>query len=96
MEELFKKYEKFINESLRLISERSLNYYKKLADKIKKYIQEHYTENISLENIAQELSFHPNYISRIFKEEFGENFIDYLTNYRIELAKGLIEGMIRT
>jgi two-component system, response regulator YesN len=92
LEELFGKYIRFVNESLQLISDRSLNYYKKLADSVKKYIHEHYTENISLESMSQELTFHPNYISRIFKEEFGENFIDYLTNHRIEVAKELLRN----
>jgi two-component system, response regulator YesN len=95
MEELFGKYTGFVNESLQLVSDRNLNYYKKLADNIKKFIHEHYKENISLESVAHELAFHPNYISRIFKEEFGENFIDYLTNYRIAVAKELLRDQMR-
>lgn len=92
MEELFEKYSRFIKESMQMVSDRSLNYYKKLADNIKKYIHQHYAEDISLESVAHELAFHPNYISRIFKEEFGENFIDYLTNYRINIARELLRG----
>lgn len=93
MVELFKEYQKLINESIQLVSDRKLNYYKKLADSVKKYIHEHYREDLSLESVATELSFHPNYISKIFKNEFKETFIDYVTNYRIELSKDLLKDI---
>ena len=91
--ELYKKYSLFINDCLQLVSNRNLNYYKKLADNIKKYIHDNYAKDISLESVAQDQAFHPNYISRIFKEEFGENFIDYLTNYRIAIARDLLKDI---
>ena len=80
---------------MQLLTDRGLNYYKKLADSVKRYIHEHYAENIGLESVASELAFHPNYISRIFKEEFEVNFIDYLTEYRITEAKELLRGDIK-
>ena len=33
----------------------------------------------------------PNYFSNLFKEEFGETFIEFLTKTRMENAKSLIE-----
>lgn len=33
---------------------------------------------------------HPDYLSRLFKKETGKNFVDYLTDHRIERAKALI------
>lgn len=45
---------------------------------------------ISLSSIADELNVNSTYLSRLFKQEIEMNFIDYLTQYRIEYAKGLL------
>lgn len=56
----------------------------------KKYIEENYTKNITLEDVSMEVNISTYYLSRIFKEATGENFIDYLTGLRIEKAKELL------
>ena len=38
-----------------------------------------------------EINVSPQYLSKLFKEETGENFIDYLTAIRIKIAKDLLE-----
>lgn len=57
----------------------------------KQYISEHYHESISLEDIASLLYVNPSYFSGLFKKDEGINFIDYLTNYRIGMAKELLK-----
>lgn len=47
------------------------------------YIQQHYGDDISLQSLAKEFYIHPNYLSRLFKEKTGENFVDYLTKIRM-------------
>lgn len=59
---------------------------------IQYYIQEHYPEDISLQTLANQFFLHPNYLSQLFAEKTGQNFIDYLTQIRIEKAKGLLRG----
>ncbi|MDR2407523.1 MAG: response regulator [Bacteroidales bacterium] len=54
------------------------------------YIQNHYTENISLGDVATSVQKSKNYISLLFKQELGVNFVNYLTNLRIEYAKELL------
>ena len=54
---------------------------------IKQYIDEHYNENIHLEDIAKQVFLHPNYVSEIFKQETGINFSKYLIQKRMEMAK---------
>ncbi|MBW5447944.1 response regulator [Cohnella sp. CFH 77786] len=54
---------------------------------IKRYIQEHSQEEISLETIAKRVGLSPFYISKMFKEQLGVNYIDFLTECRIEKAK---------
>jgi len=57
---------------------------------IKKYIIEHSHEDISLEAISRMVGLSPFYISKLFKEQFGVNYIDFLTECRIEKAKKLM------
>ncbi|WP_186576938.1 response regulator [Aquibacillus kalidii] len=59
---------------------------------IKQYIMEHSNEDISLESIATKFELSPIYISKIFKEKFGVNYIHFLTECRIEKAKKLISN----
>lgn len=57
---------------------------------VKRYIAEHYQEEISLSSAAQKVNFSPVYLSRLFKKEEGINFLDYLNQYRIDEAKRLL------
>jgi two-component system response regulator YesN len=58
----------------------------------KDYLQENYARNTSLEDISRMVSISPNYFSKLFKDETGKNFIDYLTLLRIEKAKELLRN----
>ena len=58
----------------------------------KEYIQSHYSDStLSLDSAAQQIGIHPNYLSRLFKEVLGINFVEYLNKQRIERAKTLLE-----
>lgn len=56
----------------------------------KDYIKSHYYKDISLEDVSREVDISPYYFSKLFKEVTGENFIDYLTGLRMEIAKILL------
>lgn len=56
----------------------------------KAYIEENYVKNITLEDVSQAVNISSYYLSRVFKEGTGSNFIDYLTMLRIEKAKDLL------
>ncbi len=62
-----------------------------LTKRAKEYIKTNYARSINLEDVAREINVSPQYLSRLFKEETGENFIDYLTGIRIRIAKKLLE-----
>lgn len=59
----------------------------RLMDKAKDYINQNFTKEISLELLAEFIHLSPEHFSREFKKEFGKNFIDYLTDLRINKAK---------
>lgn len=54
--------------------------------KAKKYIFDHISENIALEDIAGFVYLNPVYFSRFFKQHTGITLTDYLTKIRINLA----------
>lgn len=54
---------------------------------VKKYIDEKYTKDITLEELSEYVCLSPKYISDIFKKDFGINFKDYVTFIRTEHAK---------
>lgn len=64
---------------------------KYVVNQIVTYMDQHYAEKISLEQIAENMYLSPFYISRIFKSELGEAPITYLINKRLEKAKYMLE-----
>lgn len=63
-----------------------------VVDRIISYFQDHYSEKISLDQIAENMYLSPFYISKIFKSETGDTPIRYLINIRLERAKILLEN----
>ena len=57
---------------------------------ITRYLQEHLNQEMSLAVLAEEFHLNPQYISQLFKNEIGVNFLTYLTNIRMENAKKLL------
>lgn len=57
---------------------------------IVRYLQEHLKEEITLNILAEEFHLSAQYISQLFKNEIGVNFLAYLTNNRMENAKKLL------
>lgn len=54
------------------------------------YINEHFSDNLSLETVSGVVDLNPVYFSSIFKKETGKNFVEYLTGVRLEQAKSLL------
>lgn len=61
-----------------------------LIHNIAKHLEQHYSEEISLQDISSRFFLSREYISRKFKQEFGVTVLDYLSNIRIKKAKLLL------
>ncbi len=61
-----------------------------VENKIIPYIKEHYTEMITVTEIAEYAALNPQYMMRLFKKEKGDSILEYVTGLRLELAKELL------
>lgn len=56
-----------------------------------KYIEENYTNEISIDELCNELNINKCYFCSIFKKETGFTFINYLNSYKVEKSKELLK-----
>lgn len=73
----------------RLRNERMLREARPITD-AKRFIQQHYQEALRLEDVSSAVGFNATYFSAMFKKETGQNFMDYLTELRMNKAKELL------
>ncbi len=57
---------------------------------VKEYLEQHYMEKISLEQLSKDFYINKYYLARMFKEQFGMSVISYLVNIRITHAKQML------
>lgn len=62
---------------------------RKLTD-ILAYIHEHYDKELSIEQFAGTMNMSVGHFSRVFKEEVGEKYVEYIAKYRLAKAKELL------
>jgi two-component system response regulator YesN len=55
------------------------------------YINKHYSEPISVQQIATMINYSPNYLSMIFKKVYCTSLINYINKVRLENAKKLLK-----
>ena len=56
------------------------------------YIRENYQKPIQLSMVAEACNVTSSYLSRLFKEYLGTNFVDYINQFRLNKAIILLEG----
>lgn len=56
----------------------------------KLYIQKHFAQPLTLEEVSDAIGFSVNYFSTLFKKETGEGFNKYLTKVRMDEARNLL------
>ncbi|MBQ3134862.1 MAG: helix-turn-helix transcriptional regulator [Oscillospiraceae bacterium] len=55
------------------------------------YVQQHHTQRLTLSDLATELGYDYNYMSRYFHSTFNMTFSDFVNIYRLETATKLLE-----
>jgi AraC-like DNA-binding protein len=62
-----------------------------LMMEVRDYVAAHYTDpNLSLTMLSDRFQINSKYLSQLFKESIGQNFLDFLIGLRIERAKQLL------
>jgi len=96
--ELFKNKEEILSFSQEVISQAyqskqvSENPCSQPILRAKKFIQEHFSRSeLSLQLVASYLNISPNYFSKMFSQETGQTFIEYVTEQRMNKAKELFK-----
>lgn len=68
----------------------SIDYSNHIVMATKEYLESHYAEELSLEDMAAHVNISPQYFSKLIKKSTGFNFIDWLSMLRIKKAKELL------
>ncbi len=63
-----------------------------VVERARSYIDYHFNKDISLDDVSREVDISPYYFSKLFKEETGKNFVEYVTEIRMNRAKELLLG----
>ncbi|UVI30182.1 helix-turn-helix domain-containing protein [Paenibacillus spongiae] len=80
-----------------LMKLRDSKQYRTVIREVRKYIEDHYANpNLSLDHLSEVFHMNGKYLSKLFKDEFGEKFVDFLMRIRIENAKRQLLDTKRT
>lgn len=83
--------EKIIFECCYSISDATTQKNNPSIQKVCDYVDEHLSEDISLEQMADYINVSSFYLSKLFKEEKGITFINFISEKRLEKARQLLE-----
>lgn len=90
VEQVFHALGDFQREHLQALTDSHENETARPVRKARQYIQNHYSEQITLEEVSDAVGLSPAYFSSLFKKTQGEGFARYLIGVRMEQAKILL------
>jgi len=64
----------------------------KIVMRAVEFIDDKYNEEISLVDMSKEVSVSPQYFSKIFKEEMGLTFVEYIRKKRMDVAREMLRS----
>lgn len=82
-------FQQFINGAMQPVQDRNAEK-DPIKDYVLDYLSKRYGEDISLEQLADQLQLSRGYLSAYFHEKTGKKFIDYLNEVRISRAKEIL------
>ena len=62
-----------------------------LINHVLQYVHAHYSEELSMNQVAKQFYVNPSYFSHLFSEQLNTTFTKYLNSYRIQKSKELLE-----
>ncbi len=90
-DKLFFIVKRYLDGALRQIATGRQKKANLIIEKADRYIGEHYSEDISLEDVAKEVNLSSYYFSRFYKDMSGIGFSDKLVSVRIDKARELLK-----
>ena len=63
-----------------------------LSEQVARIVQEEYDSPLTLEYCSSKVGYHPSYVSRVFRQQMGYSFKEYLCLYRIGRSKQMLSG----
>lgn len=88
-EDLITNYEKIVNTIL-AINHEEMNTENSTILKVINYIRDNYSKDITLSEAANLVGVTPEYLSKLFYQQINVNFVVFLRNFRISIAKRMI------
>ncbi|SFL58409.1 AraC-type DNA-binding protein [Paenibacillus sp. 1_12] len=76
-----------INPVLIMLEEKRNSQFQNISDEVIRMIHEGFDMDLTLEACASRIDYHPHYVSKVFRQETGVNFSDYLLQHRLVMAK---------
>ena len=61
-------------------------------EQVQSYVQKHYREALTLQQMAEQFYMSPNHLNELFKRRYGMTLMTYVTDCRIRRAKQLLVG----
>ena len=62
----------------------------RISDRVIKYMQEHITERLSVDDVCAELHYNKSYVFRQFKKTTGSSLMAYFTKLKVQKAKEML------
>jgi len=63
-----------------------------LIDKMLQYVNNYYTEDITLKSMAEEMGYEPHYLSRYFRSHIKMHFSKFINHYRVDAAIEMLKN----
>ena len=90
-QEMFDSLKEYIQTVFKNLEQKMEGIRRKPIREAKEYIASHFQEeDIDLETVSSAVGFNSSYFSRIFKEETGKKFVEYLTEMRMQESQKLL------
>jgi two-component system response regulator YesN len=88
MNNWFHDYSIHMEEQIRFLSKGIRS--REEIEKAKRFVEKHYSQEISIVDVAQHIGLNSTYFSHLFKKENGEGFTEFLTRHRMLQAQRLL------